>query len=68
MKLHYDAETDALYLRLSDAPVTDSEEVRPGLVLDFDAANRVVAIELRRVKEQLPEADVKRLNVELLSA
>jgi uncharacterized protein YuzE len=68
MKLHYDAETDALYLRLSDGPVQESEEVRPGVVLDFDAANRVVAIELRRVKQQLPEADVKRLNVELLSA
>jgi uncharacterized protein YuzE len=68
MKLHYDAETDALYLRLSDVAITESEEVRPGVVLDFDAANRVVAIELRGVKELLPDADVKRLNVELLSA
>jgi uncharacterized protein YuzE len=65
MKLHYDPETDALYLRLSDAPVVESEEVRPGVVLDFDAANRVVAVEMRSLKKHLPEADVKRMQMEL---
>ena len=53
MKASYDAVTDALYLRLADAPVAESEEVRPGIVLDFDAAGRLVAIEVLDAKEHL---------------
>ncbi|KNY19481.1 DUF2283 domain-containing protein [Methylobacterium sp. ARG-1] len=53
MKVRYDSEADALYLRLADAPVTESEEVRPGIVLDFDAAGGVVAIEILDTKDHL---------------
>ena len=42
MKLYYDPDVDALYLRLADVTVTDSEEVRPGVILDFDDQDRVV--------------------------
>jgi uncharacterized protein YuzE len=65
MKLHYDSEVDALYLRLADAAVVESEEVSPGIVLDFDATDRVVAIEVLSVKKHLPDADVKRMQVEM---
>ena len=46
MKTTYDAEADALYVRFSDTPVVESEEVSDGVVLDFDADGRIVAIEL----------------------
>ncbi len=46
MKSHYDAETDSLYLRFAEAPVSESEEVRPGIVFDFDADGRIVAVEI----------------------
>jgi uncharacterized protein YuzE len=46
MKTTYDAEADALYVRFSDSPVIESEEVSNGVVLDFDADGRIVAIEL----------------------
>ena len=46
MKTTYDAEADALYVRFSDARVIESEEVADGVVLDFDAERRIVAIEL----------------------
>lgn len=65
MKLHYDAETDALYLRLGAAEVVESQEVRPGVVLDFDADDRLVAIELLHLKRQFPDADVKSMLVEM---
>lgn len=67
MKLHYDPTTDALYLRLADAKVIESEEVRPGVVLDYDDQNRVVAIEMRNVQKQFPDADIRRLQLELAS-
>lgn len=65
MKLHYDPAADALYLRLSDAPVAESEEVRPGIVLDYDHNNRVVSVEVLNVRKHLPDADVKRLQLEV---
>jgi uncharacterized protein YuzE len=46
MKLKIDKENDVLYLRLDEAAIVESEEVQPGVVLDFDAAGRVVGIEI----------------------
>jgi len=46
MKTIYDSEADALYVRFSDASVFESEEVADGVVLDFDANGRLVAIEV----------------------
>ena len=53
MTSRYDSETDALHVRFADAPVVESEEVRPGLVLDFDAAGRIVAVEILDASEHL---------------
>ena len=65
MKLHYDPTVDALYLRLSNAPVAESEEVRPGIVHDLDSAGRLVAVEILNVSKQIPEADVRNLRREV---
>lgn len=46
MKLHVDKEADALYLRLDDSAIVESEEVSPGVVLDYNASNEVVGVEL----------------------
>lgn len=47
MKLHYYPETDSLYIDLSEQPSADSREVAPGVVLDFDAAGRLVGIDIQ---------------------
>jgi uncharacterized protein YuzE len=54
MKLHYDSEADALYVRFSDQKILESEEVRPGLILYFDEEGRIVAIEMLDVRKQMP--------------
>lgn len=46
MKLKIDESTDALYLRLDDSDIIESEEVSPGIVIDFDANDQVVGIEI----------------------
>jgi uncharacterized protein YuzE len=53
MRSRYDSEADALYIRFAETPVMESEEVRPGIVLDFDAEGRVVAIEVLDASEHL---------------
>ena len=62
MKMHYDESSDALYLRLDDSNIIESTEVQPGIVLDFDANNQVVGIEILRVKKRVPSADLKHLD------
>ena len=37
MKVHFDEQADAVYVRLDDSPIIESEEVHPGIVLDFNA-------------------------------
>jgi uncharacterized protein YuzE len=53
----YDAAANAASLRLSNAFVRESEEVRPDVVLDFDADGRIVRIEVLDARRLLP-ADV----------
>lgn len=46
MKLHYYPETDSLYINLSGRASVDSDEVAPGVVLDFDEAGQLVGIDI----------------------
>ena len=46
MRLRVDEEADALPLQLADVPVEESEEVAPGVIVDYDKANHVVGIEV----------------------
>ena len=55
MKLRIDKETDALYLRLEKAKVVESEQVAPGVIVDFDSQDRVVGLEVLNVSQRLPK-------------
>ncbi len=46
MRLKIDKENDALYFRLDEAAIVESEEVQPGVVLDFNKEGQVVGIEI----------------------
>ncbi len=46
MKIEYDPKADAMYIRLKAGIVAESDEVRPGVVLDFDAEGKVLGIEM----------------------
>ena len=46
MKIEYDPKADAMYIRLLAGEVAESDEVRPGIVLDFDIDGRVLGIEM----------------------
>jgi uncharacterized protein YuzE len=65
MRMHYDEKADALYLRLDDSTIVESEEVKPGIVLDFNAEQQVVGIEVLDLKRRVPKADLKQLKLEV---
>lgn len=46
MKITYDPETDTLTVVLKEAPVAESDEDRPGLILDYDDEGEVVGLEI----------------------
>ena len=46
MKFHYYSETDSLYIDLSNKPSVQSQEVAPGIVLDFDIDDNLVGIDI----------------------
>ena len=64
MKLKIDEQSDALYLRLNEAAIVESEEVQPGVILDFDDQGRVVGVELLHVKERAVGASLRTLTFE----
>ena len=46
MRLKVDKENDALYFRLDETPIVESEEVAPGVILDYDQSGRLVGVEI----------------------
>lgn len=63
MQFKYHPETDMLYIRLADGISVESEEVAPGIVLDFDDAERVIGIEIEDAAQFI---DLSRLDVSTL--
>jgi len=63
VKLHYDTETDSLYIDLNAKPSVDSREIAEGLVVDFGADGRVVGIDIQHASQVM---DLKTLETESL--
>jgi len=63
MKFHYYPETDSLYIDLSEKKSTDSREVVPGVVLDFDADGQLVGVDIDHASKV---ADLSRLEADSL--
>ena len=64
MKLHVDKEADALYLRLDTPPIVESEEVSPGVVLDYNESNDVVGVEILHLSKRSPTLNLSSLEFE----
>jgi uncharacterized protein YuzE len=65
MRVRTDEASDALYIRLGEAAIVESEEVGPGVIRDFDGGGRVVGVEMLNVRQRLPGADLRRVEVEV---
>jgi uncharacterized protein YuzE len=65
MKVHFDRESDALYFRLDDSRIIGSEEVKPGIALDFNDQSQVVGIEILDAGKRVPESSLKQMHFEV---
>lgn len=55
MKIIYDKETDTLSVVLRSGKVAESDEPRPGMILDYDKSGRLVSIEILDASEQVQQ-------------
>ena len=64
MRLKVDKENDALYFRLDEASIVESEEVQPGVILDFNTDGKVVGIEILNLSQRTPADQLNVLQYE----
>jgi uncharacterized protein YuzE len=61
MRVRYDAAVDALYITLDDSRIVESDEVRPGIIVDYNSRDEVVGIEVLDVRRRISQDDLKQL-------
>ena len=64
MRLKIDKEKDALYFRLDETKIVESEEVEAGIILDYDAAGLVIGIEILNLSARIDPAKLSILQLE----
>jgi len=53
VKVTYDPEVDVLRILLSDAPIEESDEDKPGVILDYDHDGNVVGLEILEASKRI---------------
>ena len=64
MRLKVDKKNDALYFRLDEAAIVESEEVQPGVILDYNEKGEVVGIEILNLSSRILPEKLKVLQFE----
>ncbi|MCL0036184.1 DUF2283 domain-containing protein [Dehalococcoidia bacterium] len=66
MRIEYDREANALYIQIQEKAVSKTKEVEPGVLIDFDAENNLIGIEILDVTYRFALSDIVNLHVENL--
>ncbi len=61
MKIKVDKDVDALFFRLDDSEIIDSEEVSPGIILDYNDKDEVVGIEILNLSKRSEKVNLHSL-------
>ncbi len=54
MKVKYDKELDILYITFKDVPVGESDEDKPGIILDYAEDGEIVGLEILKASTKIP--------------
>jgi uncharacterized protein YuzE len=64
MRVKLDTESDALYFRLDESAIVESEELQAGVILDFNARGQVVGVELLDVSKRASQEQLHTMQFE----
>ena len=65
MKVSYDPKTDTLtIILLDDTPVAESDEDKPGVILDYDVEGNLVSLEVLDASRRV--TDAKKIEYQLV--
>ena len=53
MKVTYDPEVDVLRIIFRNAPIKESDEDKPGVILDYDAEGNLVGLEVLNASQRV---------------
>jgi len=65
MRIKVDKETDTLYFRLDENRIVESEEVQPGVILDYDENNQVVGVEFLNVSKRVTSKELQSMQFQM---
>ncbi len=66
MRIKVDKESDALYFRLDESRIIESEEVRPGVILDYDENERVVGVEFLGISARASDMELSSIQFQAI--
>ena len=58
MRVRVDREVDALYFRLDESRIVESEEIRPGVIVDYDDKDQMVGVAFLDISKRAPEQEL----------
>jgi uncharacterized protein YuzE len=65
MRVRYDEEADALYIKLQEGGYHESDEIKDGFILDYDIDGNIIGIEILDASTHLAVADLSTVNFEI---
>jgi uncharacterized protein YuzE len=66
MKIEYDREVDALYIRIQDKKISRTKELEEGINLDIDADGKIIGLEIIGAVERYNQKDIFNIATENL--
>ena len=58
MRIRVDRDHDALYFRLDESRIVESEEIQPGVILDYDENDKVIGVEFLSISSRASESEL----------
>ena len=68
MRVRYDEKADAIYIRFDESKYFESDEIKEGVILDYDKNGKIVGLEILDVSENLPKGAASKIKLEGTSA
>jgi uncharacterized protein YuzE len=65
MRVRYDEEADALYIKLQEGGYHESDEIKDGFILDYDIDGNIIGIEILDASSHLAVADLSTVDFEI---